>query len=279
LVFWVWSVAVWVIARSDWVAFTSAIGQWLEDAGAAQLLVVAIGAVLVVLLSSVVIGQFTLPLLRALEGYWTDWLSPIHRRRVAAWVKKLDALEAQRARPGVDAATVSSVEVRLRRFPDRTDVMPTRIGNIVRAGERRPAYWYGLDAVVVWPQLWLALPEHPRTGIAQARAQLDHSVTCLAWAILSIGLGVLWWPATLVGVVTAWLIGRFWVPVTAENYATLISAVFDTHRFSLYAAMDYPRPVTPDQERAAGRALTSFLWNGASRPSEWGSTTDDGDPP
>lgn len=68
--------------------------------------------------------------------------------------------------------------VKLRQFPIlREEVMPTRIGNTIRAGETRPWHWYGLDTVIVWPQLWLVLPQRVCGDVTTARRQLARFST------------------------------------------------------------------------------------------------------
>lgn len=59
-----------------------------------------------------------------------------------------------------------------------------------------------------------------------------------------------------VGVLVAVLVWRWWIPAAGGAYATLISAVFDTHRFVLYDALCHPRPDTPALEPRLGEALT-----------------------
>lgn len=269
LVFWVWATAVWFIGGGGWSSFVTAVTPLFTDASAAQLLVVAVVAACVPVLTGVIVDRFTLPMLRVLEGYGWVGFGWAARRRTKVWQGKLDSLENERAAAGIIVAAEAEAAVKLRGFPTRADVMPTRVGNILRAGERRPRYWYGLDAVVVWPQLWLVLPEQPRNDIHFARARLDSTVTTFAWCLLSCLLGFLWWPAALIGAAVSVAVWRIWVPAAATSYATVLSAVFDTHRFLLYEALRYPLPATPAEEPTVGADLTGYLWNGTPQPNTY----------
>lgn len=256
LMFWVWALVVWCLHHGGWSYVTTKVTPLFADASAAQLLALALAAVVVLTVSSLLVTRLTRPVLRALEGY--RWPAGLRAARTAVWKGKLAALQTRQDTHPDDAA----LQARLRRFPADPDVMPTRIGNILSAGERRPAYAYGLDPVVVWPQLCLVLPEQPRTDLAQARTDLDRTTGAVIWAAASSLLGVLWLPAALIGLLAALLVWRVWIPHAAEAYARVLSAVFDTHRFHLYDALHYPRPTTPTDEKEDGEKVTRILWAG-----------------
>ena len=70
-----------------------------------------------------------------------------------------------------------------------------------------------------------------------------------------------WWAPAVALAVTLAVYGT-WVLGAAEVYADLLEATFDVHRAALYEALDWPRPASPDEERAVGEALTAYLWRG-----------------
>jgi len=261
LVFWVWVFTVWSIRRGGWSYMRDSVQPVFAQQDIAPLLALVVAVVVVVWTSSLIVDRVTLAVLRLLEGYWPRIANPLRRKLVAHWQKKVDAIGVLPAGDLASPVRLSTARTQMWRFPTGEDVMPTRIGNIIRGGERRPAYWYGLDAIVVWPQLWLVLPEQVRADLTVARQQLDRSVAGFVWAVIACGLGFEWWPAVIPGILVALAIWRWWIPATAQDYATLISAVFDTHRFDLYDTLHYPRPTRPAQEQAAGEALTRSLWS------------------
>ncbi len=265
LVFWTWAVAMWAIHQGGWRYVQDTVRALTSDTGLATLLATSIIAIIVLSASSLVVERLTLPVLRLLEGYWPRLVNRLWTKRIARWHRKVQELQTLPPAPEATTDAIAAASAALRRFPPDDQLMPTRIGNIIRAGERRPATWYGLDAVIVWPQLWLVLPEQPRSDLTTARTQLNNAVTAWTWAVLSCVLGFLWLPALVVGLVVAFAIWRWWVPAAADTYATLVSAVFDTHRFALYDALHYPRPTTSADEPRLGRALTHSLWDDPSQ--------------
>jgi hypothetical protein len=270
LVFWAWALTVWSIRQGGWSYARVTLQPLFEQQAVAPLLALIVAVVVIVSASSLVVERLTLPVLRLLEGYWPRLAQRVRKWLVERWQAKLESLSSSLEDDADSPVRLTSAEVRMWRFPTGEDVMPTRIGNIIRGGERRPWYWYGLDAVIVWPQLWLILPKQARSDLTQSREQLDRAVSAFTWALISCVFAVVWLPALFIGAATAWAIWRWWVPNAAENYAILLTAVFDTHRFSLYDTLHYPRPSGPAEESALGKALTRSLWSDlASAPSTY----------
>ena len=131
--------------------------------------------------SGIVVGELATPVLRLLEGYWPRWADPLRlrlSRRLAeraaaeapAWQKAYERVQPPADPTAEDLAVYARLERRRRRRPSSPGYfLPTPIGNILRAAERRPFDKYGLDAIVVWPRLWPALPE--TTAVRPARRQ------------------------------------------------------------------------------------------------------------
>lgn len=149
----------------------------------------------------------------------------------------------------------------LQTTPERDDLrMPTRLGDVLRAAEHRPATSYGLDAVICWGALWLVLPTEVRTELTQARVALDGAVRGWLWGALFLVWTPFSWWVVLVGVGIPLLSYRFGILPRAVAFGRLIVTSYDLHRMTLYDALHLPRPVSPDQERAtAGKRVTAAL--------------------
>lgn len=139
--------------------------------------------------------------------------------------------------------------------------MPTRLGNVLRAAERWPRDKYGLDALIVWPRLWLLLQQTTRKEIIDARARLDQAVIGLTWGVLIVGWEALaWWPVLVAAAVAAFLYRR--AVVAAERYGDLVEVAFDLERTELYRRLRIPLPTESENEPSEGVALTQYLWRG-----------------
>ena len=68
-------------------------------------------------------------------------------------------------------------------FPNRKDlVLPTRLGNVIRAFESYPNKVYGADSIPIWLRLQALAPKDFISTVANVRAQLDFFInTLLFW--------------------------------------------------------------------------------------------------
>jgi hypothetical protein len=156
------------------------------------------------------------------------------------------------------------VSLRMRRRPARTRLMPTHVGNVLRAAETRPLDKDGLDAVAVWPHLWLLLPDTVRAELSVARRSLDGAVAAAVWGVLFLAFVSLTWWALPVALAVAGGAVLFWVPARTYVFAGLLEAAFDLYRTAIYTQLRWPLPTNPADERAAGRRITTYLVRGLS---------------
>ncbi|MGW7414895.1 hypothetical protein [Streptomyces sp. NPDC054863] len=273
----------WLIgAGAWWLTDRPTLSRWLERA-ASLTAVGQVGVLLVTLLviaaSGLLVDQLAPAVLRLLQGYWPRALSPVRRRLVARhrarkekWDEQWAVLYTQEAEapqsdpPGTQESEASeqllALESRLTQIPGRpSQLMPTRLGNVLRAGGTRVRDKYGLDAVHCWPALWLLLPEETRSEVADARTALDSAATWWTWSVLLAA-----WSATtpwiLLPAAAAVLLSHSALLVGAVRYADLVGGVFDVHRGLLYEAVGRPHPAGSPTEPTAGRALTTALLRG-----------------
>lgn len=146
-----------------------------------------------------------------------------------------------------------------------SELMPTRIGNTLRAAETRPRHRYGLDVVLIWPRLWLVLPDAARKELASARSSLDASVAAAIWGTAFVAFT--WFTNwALVGLVVPVAAVLWWVPARAEVFADLIEATVELYRVALYRQLRWPLPKNPAAEAERGEALTTYLERGSDKP-------------
>jgi hypothetical protein len=145
--------------------------------------------------------------------------------------------------------------------------MPTRLGDILRAAELRPADKYGLDAIACWPALWLLLPAEAKTELVQARSALDNAARTWLWGALFVVWTPWTWLALPVAIVVPALAYYVSILTAATAFGDLTVAAFDLYRFRLYDSLHLPRPSSPVLERRRdGLRVTRLLWAGLDEP-------------
>ena len=276
VVFWAGGILAWIYAGSSWDRL-SRITDWLNDQKVGGQVAALLGALVVVVGSALVVQRLTTPMLRLLEGYWPRWANRLTSRLRdqarknaevddASWQQLQAELEepAKVEQRAQQLSELAELEQRRRHRPSVPErLLPTRIGNILRAAETRPYDNYGLEAVVVWPRLWLVLPDSARQELSTARASLDSSVAAVIWALAFCAFTPLAWWAAPVGAgiaVTGW---RWWVPTRAEVFADLVEATYDLYRGTLYRQLRWPLPSRPADEQQSGKDLTKYLLRGS----------------
>lgn len=211
----------------DPARLTSELGrlsQRLSSRPAATVLVV-VGA----LLAATVAGLAAQGLAAGVRRTWVA-----HRPR--RWVAhRRQRARAARARAGSSA-------------PDRyLPARATDIGDRFRLVDERVDAQYGLSVTLVWPRLWLLLPETVRPVIGEAYVRYQRSAETTAWGLLAVALGVIWWPSLPVGLVIV-LIGCRGGRASGAAVADLVEAAVDTHQLQLAEVLGIDLPhgrITP----------------------------------
>ncbi|MEW2623779.1 hypothetical protein [Streptomyces sp. NPDC048106] len=155
----------------------------------------------------------------------------------AARRKALAALTGRHAGPGQQTQVGPDVLLdaayrRMTRVSEFEPQRPTWTGDRINAISVRFDAAYRLDLGVVWPSLWLTLPDVERTEINAAREALQRATTLAGWGVLYLALTVIWWPALIIAAVTsttAWRRSRD----AADTYAHLVEASTQLHAHAL----------------------------------------------
>jgi len=268
--FWVSGLLAWIVAVG-WSGSGERLLHWFGGLSGAEQVIVAAGVLLGFVVSASVVDQLAPTVLRLLEGYWPRGLGWLRRsltdarsRRFNSAQAKLGRLETKRRKEGLTATDTfefARLDRQLRRMPSAPDLlMPTRLGNILRAGEAWPRDKYGLDAVVCWPRLWLILPQQARTDLAEARGALNRSVVVGIWgALLIVWIPLTWWALPVAVIVATAAYQRSLG--AAAVFADLVEAAFDDFRESLYRQVGTPHSDRTEEPRR-GELLTTYLWRG-----------------
>jgi hypothetical protein len=175
--------------------------------------------------------------------------------------------EPYRGRARVERISISEESRRLAAaYPkNEGDVMPTRLGNVLRRHERLAGSQYGLDAVTVIRHVALVAPPERLGYLNDQRQLLDLSVRMCATSIFAtlIALAALWrhGPWLLIALVpygVAYISYRGAVVVAAE-YGAAFSTIIDLDRFAFYDQLRMPPPKNTADERKMNADLVKLL--------------------
>ncbi len=150
-------------------------------------------------------------------------------------------------------------------------VMPTRLGNILKNAELYSYDRYEIDAVLIWPRLYNLFPERFIETIAEAKSSLDFmllisalsSIFALVSGVYLVIVKASGWLFLLCfwgGLFLAWLAYRSALG-SALLYAQQIKAGFDLYRNELLKEMRLELPKTPLEEIELWNKIHQFLYN------------------
>lgn len=144
-------------------------------------------------------------------------------------------------------------------------LLPTTLGNTLRAAENAGGERYGLDTISSWPRIYPLFSERFAATQAASRDSVDAASTfCVGFMVVTIlCVAALWdepkayW-IPVVTVVLSWL-SYLGAVAAAVTYGVYIRVAYDLHRHDLLAAMGLPLPKTPREEFDRFGHLTNFF--------------------
>ena len=171
-----------------------------------------------------------------------------------------------------------------RLYPEDTvDLLPTRLGNVLRAAERRAGQHYGFTSPVeILPRIYPYISATLSETMSDARDELDISCRMCAvlWvlamlsavvfaadgAVAATGGALLVIPAVavLIGIMSYRAAVR-----SAEDYGRFLYYVFDLHRRDLIRALGYVPPRSPEAEFRLIQEITAWLVEGSQGPGNY----------
>ncbi|MEU4092762.1 hypothetical protein [Streptomyces sp. NPDC026673] len=228
-------------------------------------------------LLGLLLHPFQVRAVRVLEGYWDRWgptsrlaevLAEHQRRR---WAVLFDAT----TREAKDAADPSGKSLReqireqdavsrlerdrhlavrrLSALPPGNVLLPTALGNALRAGELRAGERYGLATLASWPRILPQVSGRLAAALSSARDSLDTAVNLCHAFLGCFLLGVValydepgrWWLLAVFAVAAA--LAYKGAVTAAQAYTGLMYVVYDLHRFDLAKALGHKLPDAEDE--------------------------------
>jgi hypothetical protein len=221
------------------------------------------------------------------EGYWGTWhiSQGIRYRRIVHYQRlcqklnrdvscakeKLDAWE--KARLGTTYSMRARVSSRLDEsdrvrsmFPaDLNEVMPTRLGNVLRRAESQAGSQYGIDALQAVPHLLLIAPPNHVDYVNDQRTQLDLAVRMTFISVVAAVTAIIFlWPdgawvlIALIPYALAYFSYRGSV-VAAGHYGYALETLINLNRFTLYQQFHVKLPDSTDDELDMNATLVDLL--------------------
>lgn len=256
-------------------------------------------AVLLVLILTALLFVANVPLVRLYEGYpWQDswigqWRIARHRRRLqdicaeevvlGRMIRALLRRNPEDKRlPELRRRRDKLTRSRLDDFPKPVSVLPTRLGNVIRAFENYPARQYRMAGVELWPRLVPLLSKEVAASVDSAKSRFDLVVnaSCLSFllavagivevSLATAGSGAPFWGLMLAG--ASFVAGASFYRaaiVQAKSWARTVKAAFDLGRRDLLKSLGFDAPPkTLVEERRLWREVSLQLvdldpWDGS----------------
>ncbi|MEU1409488.1 hypothetical protein ABZ471_45975 [Streptomyces sp. NPDC005728] len=252
--------------------------------------VVLIGAVLSAAAAAGLAAQGLGTLIQrtALAADWHAWPPPLQRwagavvrRRRTRWTAAVhryqqqlstDARSLARTGSRPDPVPRRAAHLARQRIAAEEPARPTWSGDRIHAAAVRLERDHHLDVAVLWPSLWLTLPETPRAEITAAEQALNRAAALGGWALLYAPLTAWWWPAGPLAASLA-LTSRYRFRSAVDAYAQLLEAAVRLHATDVAAqlGMDHSGPPDP----VLGDALNHCLgFRAPSPPASGGASSD-----
>jgi hypothetical protein len=239
-------------------------------------------------LFSILMMTFSRPIIRLLEGYGLfnpfrillPWQQSEFKAKAEPHLRKLQRILDARRRGVPTSEELSELAVRRAAmdFPETLElVLPTHLGNVMRAYERYSDVVYEIEAITLWPRLFMIIPEDVREQIRESEGLFHFSISMLFTSIVTLvtsggmvisslyhgelgGLEnrIISWPVILVLVFGAFFAWFSWwrLPDAARQRGEEVKSAFDLYRAELADALGFELPATEAEERRMWRLVS-----------------------
>ncbi|HTJ68650.1 MAG TPA: hypothetical protein VL551_14030 [Actinospica sp.] len=192
------------------------------------------------------------------QAHFNNTSPDVHLRRSVA--KSASRADLRALLDGAEAIRLATY------YPESmVDIMPTRLGNVLRRHERTAGAVYGLDAMAVVHRLMLVADEKHTAYVRTQRANLDlavrTSITALLATVVTIGFmwSDGWWLLLALAPYSLAFAAYLGAVRAAYDYGLSFATLIDLNRFALYEALHLPIPPTYGAERRQNETLAKML--------------------
>lgn len=238
---------------------------------------IILATLLLTLVIAYLLQAFSHALVQFWEGYWPKLLWNRYKSARGVkdrWVKLKKERANARNNPTLHALLHEQL---FYGYPSQEDkLLPTQLGNILRAAEDYAKSNYGMDVVFWWPRLWLILPEPVQHEIEDSQTPMISLLNLATQLVVisSAGFFYLCWQykgswglfaflaasiTLIVGIALTAFAYRGAVS-HAKVYGALIRSVVDTYRFDLLRALHQPMPSNLNEEKKLWDDLIRWIY-------------------
>jgi hypothetical protein len=247
-----------------------------------------------IIILSIIMVPLQLVIIRLFEGYWPKIFYPF--TIIGKWMQKnkfdniqneedkeLEKIDEQDNEKKKEIISKYHLK-RILSYPDPEDkrILPTGLGNILRAAEDLVPIKYGLDAIITWTRLYIFLPDNIKTLLNDQRTKLDLSTRLSFIFLISTIISSLFFVKisllSLIPIATfiLFIICYKGSKQVAFGYGQLIHTAFDLYRFDLLKQLKVSLPKNIEEEKKKGQEISSFLAAGEGLPENFEYEPDSG---
>ncbi len=145
--------------------------------------------------------------------------------------------------------------------PANAELLPSKLGNIIRAFEYYPATRYNIETITVWPRLLAVLPKSQIDAINTEKSFMDFwlnfslalLVSSLFWAAAMWYAAIIFWPFRIlifIGGILLWYSAYRTAIPSAISWGYEVRTAFDLYRSDLLRKLGVERPTSLFEERS-----------------------------
>lgn len=175
--------------------------RYFNEISFSQGVLLVVGGSLLIVISSTIVEWFQIFFFRLLEGYYWDETiislkltgrikEELENKEIEFYKNYEERQENQKNNRSSDANEVNKckrlieIDNYLDNYPiDKNNLLPTCLGNLLRAAEEYPTIRYGLEIFTVWPRLWMILPDSARNLHNSVLEDVYKSTRIIIWSI------------------------------------------------------------------------------------------------
>lgn len=265
---WLWASAVFT--GLSWIGFLPLVADVtpfddIMKLATGERISVYLGATLAV---GLVLATASIPLTRVLEGYYI-WPPRLREFLVARSRDRFHQLR-DAASKADEPAILGRVAEKLNRLPREEEMLlPTRLGNALRAGETYGWVKYRLSIPDLWVHLASVSPEGVTEAIEESGSRIDFFVATFWLSMMTTAFGFAATLGTHDYRYMTWVVASLAVAVSAYRgalisaswYSRSLWALVDLSREPLAEALGLRLPSSLDGERKVWLAVTNLaVW-------------------